>query len=107
MRVFGFNVRVAALPVVLAAAAVATSCAPVIDASPFTLARIKAETPNCDAGNPGPWVGRVSGQMLTMPGTQQVSLVACFPTEAQCNAWRRYALIAVNGRIIYNECRPA
>ena len=83
------------------------SCAPMLDASPFTLARIQAETPACDAANPGPWVGRVSGQMLLMPGTRVVSLVGCFPTQEQCNAWRRFALLPVNGRIIYNECRPA
>jgi hypothetical protein len=107
MRLFGFNVRLATAPAVLAAAALAASCAPVIDASPFTLARIQADTPQCDANNPGPWVGRVSGQMLLMPGTRVVSLVGCFPTQEQCNAWRRFALVAVNGRIIYNECRPA
>jgi hypothetical protein len=83
------------------------SCAPVLDASPFTLARIQAETPACTADNPGPWVGRVSGQMLLMPGTRVVSLVGCFPTQEQCNAWRRFALITVSGRIIYNECRVA
>lgn len=96
-------------PVAAAAvlALLTASCAPVLDASPFTLARIQAETPACDAVNPGPWVGRVSGQMLLMPGTKVVSLVGCFPTREQCNAWRRFALIAVSGRIIYNECRAA
>ncbi len=100
--------RHAVLTAIAAAAALLTaSCAPVLDASPFTLARIQAETPACDAANPGPWVGRVSGQMLLMPGTKVVSLVGCFPTQEQCNAWRRFALIAVSGRIIYNECRAA
>lgn len=100
--------RHAGLTAIAAAAALLTaSCAPVLDASPFTLARIQAETPACDAANPGPWVGRVSGQMLLMPGTKVVSLVGCFPTQEQCNAWRRFALIAVSGRIIYNECRAA
>lgn len=95
------------MAVAAAAALLTASCAPVLDASPFTLARIQAETPACDAANPGPWVGRVSGQMLLMPGTKVVSLVGCFPTQEQCNAWRRFALIAVSGRIIYNECRAA
>jgi hypothetical protein len=100
--------RVPGLAAAAAAAALLTaSCAPVLDASPFTLARIQAETPACDAANPGLWVGRVSGQMLLMPGTKVVSLVGCFPTQEQCNAWRRFALIAVSGRIIYNECRAA
>ncbi|WP_409145563.1 hypothetical protein [Pseudoxanthobacter sp. M-2] len=103
--------RVRRLPVIAGVAAVGAlltaSCAPVLDASPFTLARIQAETPACDAVNTGPWVGRVSGQMLLMPGTKVVSLVGCFPTQEQCNAWRRFALIAVSGRIIYNECRTA
>jgi hypothetical protein len=102
------SLRLPGLTAVAAAAALLTaSCAPVLDASPFTLARIQAETPACDAANPGPWVGRVSGQMLLMPGTKVVSLVGCFPTQEQCNAWRRFALIAVSGRIIYNECRAA
>jgi|GEM_PF-1462664 hypothetical protein len=90
-----------------AGAMLTASCAPVLDASPFTLARIQGQTPACTADNPGPWVGRVSGQMLLMPGTKVVSLVGCFPTQEQCNAWRSYALIAVSGRIIYNECRTA
>ena len=103
--------RVRRLPVIGGVAAVgallAASCAPVIDANPFTLARLQAATPACDVANPGPWVGRVSGQMLTMPGTRVVSLVGCFPTQEQCHAWRRIALLPVDGRIIYNECRPA
>jgi hypothetical protein len=102
LRRFAAIAGAAALGAVLTA-----SCAPILDASPFTLARIQAETPACTAANPGPWVGRVSGQMLLMPGTKVVSLVGCFPTQEQCNAWRRFALIAVSGRIIYNECRPA
>jgi len=100
--------RLPALAGIAAAGALVTaSCAPVLDASPFTLARIQAETPACDAANTGPWVGRVSGQMLLHPGTRVVSLVGCFPTQEQCNAWRRFALITVSGRIIYNECRAA
>lgn len=98
--------RLATASVIAGGALMVASCAPVIDANPFTLARLQGETPTCEA-NPGPWVGRVSGQMLTMPGTRVVSLVGCFPTQEQCNAWRRIALIAVNGRIIYNECRTA
>lgn len=100
--------RLPGLAAIVAAGAMLTAaCAPVLDASPFTLARIQADTPACSADNPGPWVGRVSGQMLLMPGTKVVSLVGCFPTQEQCNAWRRFALIAVSGRIIYNECRTA
>jgi len=73
--------------------------------SSFEIAANHARTPSC-AGDDAPVVGRISGTVYTMPGQQAVSYVGCFNDVASCEAWRRSIVGTVNGRIIYNECRP-
>ncbi len=35
-----------------------------------------------------------------------ISFAGCFPTQAECEAWRKQAQVFVTGLQIYNECKP-
>ena len=59
-------------------------------------------------GPPPLWEGRVSGnsESTYYEHEMAVSLVGCFPTLEECTLWRMRMTGSMQGRIIYNECRP-
>ncbi|MEM9221730.1 MAG: hypothetical protein AAGB11_04920 [Pseudomonadota bacterium] len=66
-------------------------------------ARINAITPNCRKNPDYPVVGRVAGYISD--GTSaRLAWVGCFPSFAQCDAWRRIALGEVFPPIQFNTC---
>jgi len=95
---------------VLAAATVASSLsasALVVEAQgTFTQpiwARIYAITPRCNANPDFPVVGRVAGFVGGSP-RERLSWVGCFPSFAECEAWRRVARGEINPPIQQDRC---
>lgn len=75
---------------------------------PWRIAQFQAQTPDCESHPGYGWVGRVSGQSNTSwgSGSLPVSVIGCFPSEADCNVWRNRAIGLVNALLIQNSCRP-
>lgn len=74
---------------------------------PLTISQMRALTPSCRT-NPGPWQGRVSGnsENTSFDHEFSVSLVGCFASLEACTLWRLKMSGSMQGRLIYNECRP-
>lgn len=100
-------VRVA---LVSASVAVAGLSMPVVPAAAqsveYMITQVQRAAPNCRKNPTYGWEGRVSGNREADSRSIAVSFAGCFPTQAECEAWRRTALPFVTGRLIYNECKP-
>lgn len=74
---------------------------------PLTIQQMRELTPSCSV-EPGPWLGRVSGnsQSTYYDVQRPVSLVGCFPTLKACTLWRMRMSGSMQGRIIYDQCEP-
>lgn len=75
---------------------------------PLSNPEMRAATPSCAARPTAAWEGRVSGnsESTYYEHALAVSLVGCFPTLQECTLWRMRMSGSMQGRIIYNECRP-
>tara|TARA_R110002020_G_scaffold16871_66_gene59782 strand:- start:3253 stop:3609 length:357 start_codon:yes stop_codon:yes gene_type:complete len=75
---------------------------------PLSNPDMRAMTPSCAARPTAAWEGRVSGnsESTYYEHEMAVSLVGCFPTLEECTLWRMRMTGSMQGRIIYNECRP-
>ena len=71
----------------------------------FLRPQVAEVTPQCREHPNAPVVGRVVGWMQDHP-PRSVSFVGCFPSLAECNAWRAPVSSLVTGRLRYNECTP-
>ncbi|WP_018698573.1 hypothetical protein [Amorphus coralli] len=72
----------------------------------YMISQVQRAAPNCRRNPTYGWQGRVSGNREADSRSIPVSFVGCFPTQAECEAWRKTALPFVTGRLIYNECKP-
>lgn len=92
-----------------ALAVVAATAAPLPAAAQSTdylISQLQRSTPNCRQNPDYGWQGRVSGQREVNSASRPISFAGCFPTEQECETWRKSALPFVTGRIIYNACTP-
>jgi hypothetical protein len=71
-------------------------------------ARIRANTPACNAYPEYRWIGRVSGntQDNLNDGSWPVSFVGCFPSFEICERWKGRAGAIIDSTIIQYSCRP-
>lgn len=74
------------------------------------IANMRAATPSCSA-NPGPVVGRVSGEVGVGSGERGAGprlagFVGCFPNVGSCELWRLRTLGGIDGRITDSRCEP-
>ncbi len=98
---------------VAAAAALAASLAPTptlaqsgTDFTQPIWSRIYSITPRCRANPDYPIVGRVAGYVAGGGGRNRLSWVGCFPSMAECEAWRRIARGQVVPPVQQNACEP-
>lgn len=72
----------------------------------YLITQLQRAAPNCRKNPTYPWEGRVSGNREADGRSVAISFAGCFPTQADCEAWRRQAVGFVTGVQIYNECKP-
>jgi hypothetical protein len=92
-----------------AAVLLGTGAAAPVSAAPSTeylISQLQRAAPNCRRNPTFPWEGRVSGNREADGRSIAISFAGCFPTQAECEAWRKQAQVFVTGLQIYNQCKP-
>ncbi|MEW5423801.1 hypothetical protein [Amorphus sp. 3PC139-8] len=97
------KMAVCALGAGLLVAPVATATA---QSTEYLIGQVRKAAPSCRQHPDYPIQGRVSGNREVDGRSEAISFVGCFPTQAECEAWRVKASSFVTGLIIYNSCGP-
>lgn len=98
-RIVGLSAAVLVVPAAQAPVSAAAS-------TQYLISELQRAAPNCRKNPTYAWEGRVSGNREADGRAIAISFAGCFPTQAECEAWRQQAVGFVTGLQIYNECKP-
>jgi hypothetical protein len=100
-RIVGLSAAAAALVCAVAPAPVSAAAS-----TQYLISELQRAAPSCRKNPTYGWEGRVSGNREADGRSIAISFAGCFPTQAECEAWRKQAQVFVTGLQIYNECKP-